>query len=232
MSDACGASEERAAARPAAEPLARARQQLPKLTEDPLGDPPSPASAWNIANGLTVFRLALVPVFVLALFAHGGHDDTWRIVAWAIFAVASITDRLDGEIARKRGLVTEFGKLADPIADKALAGAALIGLSVLNYLQWWITVVILVREVGVTLLRFWVIRHGVIPASRGGKLKTLLQAVAIGLYVLPLTGWLHDVAVVIMYLAQGGCGVTGSTAGKGPRRAQLGIRSADRTLVR
>ena len=93
-----------------------------------------------------------------------------------MFAVAAVTDRIDGDIARKRGLVTEFGKLADPIADKALVGAALIGLSVLHDLPWWVTVVVLAREVGVTLLRFWVIRHGVIPASRGGKVKTLLQA--------------------------------------------------------
>jgi CDP-diacylglycerol--glycerol-3-phosphate 3-phosphatidyltransferase len=115
-----------------------------------------------------------------------------------MFGVASITDRLDGELARKRGLVTEFGKLADPIADKALVGTALVGLSALGDLAWWVTVVMVVREVGVTVLRFWVIRHGVIAASRGGKVKTLLQAVAIGLYVLPLSGWLHSVAAVVM----------------------------------
>jgi CDP-diacylglycerol---glycerol-3-phosphate 3-phosphatidyltransferase len=171
------------------------------MVHDPLGDPPSPVSAWNIANALTVLRLALVPVFVVTLFAHGGHADGWRVAAWAVFAIASVTDRIDGDIARKRDIVTEFGKLADPIADKALIGAALIGLSVLNELAWWITVVVLARELGVTLLRFWVIRHGVIPASRGGKLKTLLQAVATGLYVLPLTGGLHVVAQVIMYVA-------------------------------
>jgi CDP-diacylglycerol--glycerol-3-phosphate 3-phosphatidyltransferase len=175
---------------------------LPRLTDDPMGDPPSPASAWNIANALTVFRLALVPVFVLALFAGGGHDKAWRVVAWAIFAVASVTDRIDGDIARKRGLVTEFGKLADPIADKALIGAALIGLSLLHDLPWWITVVMLVREIGVTALRFWVIRHGVIPASRGGKLKTLLQAVATGLFVLiPIGSWLKPVAWTFMVAA-------------------------------
>jgi CDP-diacylglycerol--glycerol-3-phosphate 3-phosphatidyltransferase len=175
---------------------------LPRLTDDPIGDPPSPASAWNIANALTVFRLALVPVFVVALLADGGHDTAWRVLAWAVFAVASITDRIDGDIARKRGLVTEFGKLADPIADKALIGAALIGLSVLNDLPWWITVVMLVREVGVTVLRFWVIRHGVIPASRGGKVKTLLQAVATGLFVLiPIGSWLKPIAWVFMAAA-------------------------------
>src|SRR3954451_14485137 len=181
-----------------------ARTPRPKLTDDPIGDPPSPASAWNIANALTVFRLALVPVFVVTLFAHGGHDELWRCLACAVFAVASVTDRIDGDIARKRGLVTEFGKLADPIADKALIGAALIGLSLLGDLPWWITVVVLVREVGVTALRFWVIRHGVIPASRGGKVKTGLQGLAIGLYVLPLRGpfasarwWLMGAALAV-----------------------------------
>ncbi len=168
---------------------------------DPVAAPLSPASAWNIANALTVLRLLLVPVFVLALFADGGHTDGWRWAAWGVFALASYTDSLDGKLARSRNLITAFGKLADPIADKALTGAALIGLSVLDDLAWWVTVVVLVREVGVTLLRFWVIRHGVIPASRGGKLKTLLQGVAIGLYVLPLDGFLAGLATVIMGLA-------------------------------
>jgi CDP-diacylglycerol--glycerol-3-phosphate 3-phosphatidyltransferase len=168
---------------------------------DHLADPPSPVSAWNIANALTAFRLVLVPVFVVLLFHGSGHETGWRVGAWAVFAIASVTDRFDGDIARRRGLVTEFGKLADPIADKALVGAALVGLSALGDLWWWVTVVVLLREVGVTLLRFWVIRHGVIPASRGGKVKTFLQAVAIGLYVLPLSGWLHDVATAIMAAA-------------------------------
>ena len=117
-----------------------------------------------------------------------GTDTGWRLIAFVIFAVASITDRLDGDLARKRGLVTEVGKLADPIADKALTGTALVGLSALGLLPWWVTVVILVRELGITLLRFWVIRHGVIAASRGGKLKTLAQGIAEGMYVLALTG--------------------------------------------
>jgi len=155
-------------------------------------------SAWNIANALTVLRLVLVPVFLVLLFHDDGHDDVWRVMAFVVFAVASVTDRVDGEIARRRGIVTDFGKIADPIADKALIGTALVGLSVLDDLAWWVTVVMLVREVGVTLLRFWVIRHGVIAASRGGKVKTLLQGVAIGLYVLPLSGWLHEVAVVVL----------------------------------
>ncbi len=169
---------------------------------EPMAVPLSPAaSAWNIANALTVFRLALVPVFLLALFAEDGHDDAWRWAAWGVFALASYTDKVDGQLARSRNLVTAFGKLADPIADKALIGAALIGLSVLGDLPWWVTVLVLVREVGVTLLRFWVIRHGVIPASRGGKVKTLLQGVAIGLYVLPLSGLLDSVRVGVMGLA-------------------------------
>ncbi len=171
------------------------------LPDDPIAEPPNPVSAWNVANGLTVLRLLLVPVFALALFHDDGHQTGWRIAACGIFAAASMTDRFDGELARRRGLITEFGKLADPIADKALIGTALVGLSALDDLPWWITVVILVREVGVTLLRFWVIRHGVMAASRGGKVKTLLQAVAIGLYVLPLSGWLHVVAVVVMAAA-------------------------------
>ncbi len=176
---------------------------------DPISHPPGPASAWNIANALTVLRLFLVPVFALLLFAHGGHQTSWRIAAGVVFAIASLTDRLDGEIARRRGLVTEFGKLADPIADKALIGTALVGLSALGELPWWITVIVLTREVGVTLLRFWVIRHGVMPASRGGKLKTLLQAVAIGLYVLPLSGWLHTIAEIVMGIAVALAVVTG-----------------------
>jgi CDP-diacylglycerol---glycerol-3-phosphate 3-phosphatidyltransferase len=151
---------------------------------------PSPENAvpvLNIANVLTGVRLLLVPFFLLALLHLDGTDLAWRLVAALLFAVAAITDRFDGEIARKRGLVTSFGKIADPIADKALMGAALVGLSVLAILPWWVTIVIMGREVGVTLLRFWVLRHGVIPASRGGKLKTLVQTFAIGLYVLPLT---------------------------------------------
>ena len=168
---------------------------------DPLALAPSTASTWNIANALTVFRLALVPFFVAALLVDDGNRAGWRVTAWALFALASWTDRLDGQLARSRNLVTSFGKLADPIADKALTGTALVGLSLLGELPWAVTALVLVREVGVTLLRFWVIRHGVIPASRGGKLKTLLQGVAIGLYVLPLSGLLASSRAVVMVLA-------------------------------
>jgi CDP-diacylglycerol---glycerol-3-phosphate 3-phosphatidyltransferase len=137
----------------------------------------------NLPNGLTLLRLALVPVFVV-LLVNGGTES--KVAAFVVFGVASVTDLLDGELARRGGKVTDFGKIADPIADKALTGSALITLSVLGALTWWVTGVIMVREVGVTLLRFWVIRHGVIPASRGGKIKTVLQIVAIGLYILPV----------------------------------------------
>jgi len=138
----------------------------------------------NVANWLTVSRIVLVPVVVLGLLAGG---SAWRMVALAAFGVASVTDLLDGRLARSRGLVTDFGKIADPVADKTLTGAALITLSALGELPWWVTAVIMVRELGVTGLRFWVIREGVIAASRGGKLKTLLQVVAICLYILPWT---------------------------------------------
>ena len=135
-----------------------------------------------------MLRLVLVPGFVALMLADGGYDPAWRAWAWAAFAVAMITDIFDGHLARTYNLVTDFGKIADPIADKAIMGAALICLSALGDLPWWVTGVILGRELGITLLRFIVIRYGVIPASRGGKLKTLTQGMAVGMYVLALTG--------------------------------------------
>jgi len=136
----------------------------------------------NVANALTVARLLLVPVCVGFLAAGG---TGYRYIAFAAFAVASMTDLADGELARRRNLITDFGKIADPIADKALTGSALITLSALGDLAWWITIVIVARELAVTALRFWVIRRGVIAASRGGKIKTMLQVIAISLYILP-----------------------------------------------
>jgi CDP-diacylglycerol---glycerol-3-phosphate 3-phosphatidyltransferase len=155
---------------------------------DPAATPPQTVRLVNVPNALTVLRLLVVPVFAALLLSGDGADHARRGWATLVFVLAILTDRYDGMIARRTNQVTEFGKLADPIADKALTGTALIGLSILNLLPWWVTAVILVREVGVTLLRFWVIRHGVIAASRGGKLKTVLQAVAVGLYILPLSG--------------------------------------------
>ncbi|MQA95104.1 MAG: CDP-diacylglycerol--glycerol-3-phosphate 3-phosphatidyltransferase [Streptosporangiales bacterium] len=165
------------------------------MRPDPAGDRPVPARTLNIANALTLLRLLLVPVFVLMLVTPG---TGWRIAAFVVFVLASLTDHIDGEVARRRNLVTDFGKIADPIADKALTGSALVTLSALEELPWWVTAAILVREFGVTALRFWVIRHGVIPASRGGKIKTVLQIVAICAYVLPLPALLDPVRWVLM----------------------------------
>jgi CDP-diacylglycerol---glycerol-3-phosphate 3-phosphatidyltransferase len=155
-----------------------------------------PPPTLNIANALTVLRLLMVPLFVVALMVEDGQSVGWRVTAFVIFAGASFTDQLDGYLARRLGLVTDFGAVADPIADKALTGAALIGLSVLGELPWWVTLLIGAREVGVTVLRFLVMRHGVIPASRGGKLKTLVQGVALGLFVLPLPALVGESALV------------------------------------
>ena len=156
------------------------------------------AGVRNLANALTVARLVMVPIFVLLFLSAGSDHDGWRLAATAVFVLASLTDRFDGEVARRRGTVTDFGKIADPIADKALTGAALISLSSISELPWWVTVVILAREIGITLLRFWVIRRGVLAASRGGKVKTLLQVVAIGLYLLPLSGPMASVRAYLM----------------------------------
>jgi len=179
-------------------------------TTDPVTAPvvPPAAGVRNVANLLTLIRLLLVPVFGWLLFGHPA-ESGYRWAAVVVFVVASLTDRLDGKLARDRGLVTELGTLADPIADKALMGTALVGLSAAGELAWWVTVVILVRELGITALRFWVIRQGVIPASRGGKLKTILQAVAIGLYLLPLPAVLHPVSVAVMAAAVVATVVTG-----------------------
>ncbi|WP_010524801.1 CDP-diacylglycerol--glycerol-3-phosphate 3-phosphatidyltransferase [Nesterenkonia sp. F] len=162
----------------------------------------------NIANVLTMLRIVLVPVFVwfLLLDADGlePQNGGWRWAAAGLFAAAMITDKIDGDLARSRGLVSNFGKIADPIADKALIGAGLIMLSLLGELFWWVTVVILVRELGITVLRMVVIRYGVMPASRGGKLKTVLQTAGLQLMLLPLVviaSWLGDVAFWIMMVA-------------------------------
>lgn len=168
----------------------------------------STSQIWNLPNILTMLRIVLVPFFVwfLILDAPGLHaqNGPWRWAAAVVFAVAIYTDKLDGDIARSRGLVTDFGKIADPIADKLLIGSALVMLSLLGELPWWVTILILVREWGITALRFFVIRYGVIPASRGGKLKTVVQTVAIFLYVLPLASlapWLGVVAFIVMMAA-------------------------------
>ncbi|HET8983611.1 MAG TPA: CDP-diacylglycerol--glycerol-3-phosphate 3-phosphatidyltransferase [Pedococcus sp.] len=168
--------------------------------------PVPPPSPWNIANALTVLRVLMVPVYAWLLLADGGSNPVLRFWAAGVFVLATLTDRIDGEIARRRGLITDFGKVTDPIADKALMGMAFVGLSLLGELPWWVTVLVLAREWGVTLLRFFVIRHGVMPAGRGGKLKTVLQSVTLTLFslplwVLPLSGLWTAVAWVTMVLA-------------------------------
>lgn len=169
---------------------------------DPVGaDVDRPVSVWNVANLLTAVRLALVPVFGWLLLADQARSTAGRLAAAAVFVVAGLTDRLDGEVARRRGLVTDLGKIADPIADKALTGTALVGLSLLGELSWWVTVVVLAREIGITVLRFAMIRRAVIPAGRGGKLKTALQGLAIVGYVLPLSGAWHTLAQLVMAVA-------------------------------
>ncbi|HZA05310.1 MAG TPA: CDP-diacylglycerol--glycerol-3-phosphate 3-phosphatidyltransferase [Propionibacteriaceae bacterium] len=148
--------------------------------------PTTEASSWNVPNALTAFRIVLVPVFAWMLLAHPDQPG-WRLATAGVFTLAILTDSLDGYLARRHNLVTRFGKLADPIADKALTGMALVCLSILGELWWWVTVVILVREWGITILRFAMLRYGVMAAGRGGKIKTVVQAVAIILYLLPLS---------------------------------------------
>ena len=185
----------------AAEQAARAPQRQPN---------------WNLPNVLTAVRIVMVPFFVWALWAGGswGEDSTAaRWVAFVLFAAAMYTDKLDGDIARSRGIVTDFGKIADPIADKMLTGAALVVFSLLGELWWWVTVLFLVREWGITLLRLVVIRYGVMPASRGGKLKTVLQTAGIGFLAMPLfdvlgswwawVGWLFLGAALVVTVVTG-----------------------------
>ncbi|MGD8193893.1 CDP-diacylglycerol--glycerol-3-phosphate 3-phosphatidyltransferase [Herbiconiux sp. P18] len=165
----------------------------------------SKPSNWNLPNAITIVRILLAPVFFVMLLADGGADGWLRWAAAVLFILAIATDGIDGHIARSRNLVTDLGKLLDPIADKVLTGAALVGLSILNELPWWVTIVILVREVGITVWRFVQLSDRVIPASRGGKLKTLVQSVAISLALLPFPtlfgDWVNWVNVVLMALA-------------------------------
>jgi CDP-diacylglycerol--glycerol-3-phosphate 3-phosphatidyltransferase len=154
------------------------------------------AQLWNVPNMLTLLRIVLIPVFWFLLMYDDGQDAAARVAATLLFIVASFTDWLDGYLARRQGLVTTFGKIADPMADKALTGVALIGLSVLGELWWWVTILVILREVGVTVVRFVVLKHGVIPASRGGKAKTVFQMGGIVLFLLPISA---DMTVVLWF---------------------------------
>ncbi|GAB3787826.1 CDP-diacylglycerol--glycerol-3-phosphate 3-phosphatidyltransferase [Nocardioides ungokensis] len=159
----------------------------------------------NLPNVLTTLRIVMVPFFGWALLVDGGDSVLWRCVAYALFAIAMITDKIDGDIARARNLVTNFGKIADPIADKAITGMAFIGLSIVGDIWWWVTILVLLREWSVTLLRLSLLKDVVIPAAHSGKVKTTLQALALGLLVLPLRqvdGALDTVGNVLFYVAQ------------------------------
>jgi CDP-diacylglycerol--glycerol-3-phosphate 3-phosphatidyltransferase len=165
----------------------------------------------NLPNVLTTLRIVMVPFFGWALLVDGGDSITWRIIAAVIFVAAMITDKIDGDIARARNLVTNFGKIADPIADKAITGMAFVGLSITGDIWWWVTAVVLLREWSVTLLRLSILKHVVIAAAQSGKVKTTLQAIALTGLTLPLPhgdahGGAFDVfgtaGTVLFYVAQ------------------------------
>ncbi|WP_152348271.1 CDP-diacylglycerol--glycerol-3-phosphate 3-phosphatidyltransferase [Brevibacterium sp. CFH 10365] len=162
--------------------------------------PSAEPSPWNIPNALTVLRILMVPLFLVLLLIDGGNDVTLRWWALVVFLLAMFTDFVDGYLARRNNLITNFGKIADPIADKSLMAAALIGLAIIVELPWWVPVIILVREFGITVLRFFMIRIIVMPASRGGKIKTVLQTAAIGLFLLlfPLSAVVPSLVYVIL----------------------------------
>jgi CDP-diacylglycerol--glycerol-3-phosphate 3-phosphatidyltransferase len=163
------------------------------------------AGNWNLPNVLTGLRILLVPVYGYALLQDGGDSIAWRCVATAVFVVAMVTDKIDGDIARSRGLVTNFGKIADPIADKAMTGMAFVGLSIVGDVWWWVTIIVLLREWSVTLLRLSILKRVVVPAAQSGKVKTVLQVVALTGLTLPLRqvhAPLHDVGVVLFYVSQ------------------------------
>lgn len=165
----------------------------------------TPPSNANLANLITVFRILLAPLFFWLLFLDDGEHGLVRYAAAALFVFAIVTDSVDGILARRQNLITDLGKILDPIADKLLIGGALVCLSLLGELAWWVTAVILVRELGITVYRMAVLRNRVIPASKGGKLKTILQAVAIGFFLTPLWtflgDWMHWVNGLLMTAA-------------------------------
>lgn len=160
-------------------------------------------------NFITVARLLFVPVGAYTLFKNGGNDPTWQYISWAVFFFLALSDIVDGNLARSRNAITEFGKFLDPVADKVMIGTAMISLSILNRLPWWITIVILVREIGITIFRLAIIKRGVIAANKGGKVKSTFQNIGVGFYVLPLGTnlyWFRDgfmAIAVILTIATG-----------------------------
>jgi CDP-diacylglycerol--glycerol-3-phosphate 3-phosphatidyltransferase len=181
------------------------------LSGDPAGEPstaPAKPSNYNLPNALTTLRILLVPFFGAALLMDGGESASWRMTAFAIFVVAMITDKIDGDIARSRGLITDFGKIADPIADKAMTGMAFVGLAVIFDSPWWwvVTIAVLVREWSVTLLRLSILRRMVVAADTLGKLKTTFQVIGLSGLVLPfrdpdLPGWMETPGELLYYAA-------------------------------
>ncbi|EFK53754.1 CDP-diacylglycerol--glycerol-3-phosphate 3-phosphatidyltransferase [Corynebacterium genitalium ATCC 33030] len=167
-------------------------------------EPAPKQSNWNLPNILTSLRILFTPVFAWLVLSQ----QWWW--AFGVFVALMITDKLDGDIARSRGLITDFGKIADPIADKALMITALVTLNIASNLPVWITVVILVRELGITFWRMWMLRQGkVVPASKGGKLKTVLQTVGVAMYLCPLPGWMDIPTLAVMLIAVAVTVVTG-----------------------
>jgi CDP-diacylglycerol--glycerol-3-phosphate 3-phosphatidyltransferase len=179
---------------------------------DPVGEG-TPASTrtevkpsnWNVPNALTTLRIVMVPFFAWALLIDDGESAGWRWVAYALFVLAMLTDKIDGDLARKHNLITDFGKIADPIADKALTGMAFVGLSLIGELWWAVTIVVLVREWGITIMRLVQARQGIVlPAGQGGKLKTMVQTLALGILIAPVqqfTGFWEPVGVGLWWVA-------------------------------
>jgi CDP-diacylglycerol---glycerol-3-phosphate 3-phosphatidyltransferase len=155
----------------------------------------------NLPNSLTIARILGIPFCLYALFKDSGHTSSWQIGAWCGFFLIGLTDLLDGRLARARGSITDFGIFLDPVADKAAIGSAMVGLSLQGRLWWWVTILIMFREIAVTTLRLTVLRHGVIPASRGGKIKTLFQGFGVGFYILPLPHYLQIPRDIFMTIA-------------------------------
>jgi CDP-diacylglycerol--glycerol-3-phosphate 3-phosphatidyltransferase len=163
----------------------------------------SQVSNANIANLITVLRILLAPLFVWLVLFDAGEHGLWRWVAAGLFIAAISTDGLDGALARKRNLITNSGILLDPIADKVLIGGALIALALVGELPWWVVAVILVREIGITVFRFVALKDRVIPASRGGKLKTILQSVALSSWLVPTWVLLGDWVLTLNWVLMG-----------------------------
>lgn len=199
-------------------------------------EPAPTPSNWNVPNALTLLRILGVPVFGWILLTDDGQDISMRVWAWVAFCLLMATDRIDGDLARKKNLVTDFGKLADPIADKALTGMAFIGLAIIfsgasfGWLFWTVTIVVLVREWGITIMRFFIKKYGVMPASQGGRIKTTLQAVALGGYLLPFELWDNVPSDVLRWvthlLMAGAVGITLVTGVQYVRDARVIRREA------